>query len=94
MEIKDKDLYIVREELLMELEYEVMKEFATIRKNRVTQEELAEVTNIVRQTINRIENSVTSPQISTMIRLLAPLGFTLKIEPLDWEINIKEISEK
>lgn len=94
MEIKNKDLYIVREELLMELEYEVMKEFATIRKNRVTQEELAEVTNIVRQTINRIENSVTSPQISTMIRLLAPLGFTLKIEPLDWEINIKEISEK
>lgn len=81
--MEKKDLFIAKEQLLMELEYQLIKEFVTIRKKSITQQELAERSKIVRQTINRIENCLTSPQLSTMIKLLNPLGLTLKIVPIE-----------
>lgn len=78
-----KDLFVAKEELLMELEYQLIKDFVTLRKEKMTQQELAEKSRIVRQTINRVENCLTSPQLITMIKLLNPLGFTLKIVPLE-----------
>ena len=37
--------------------------------------------------MNRVERSLTSPKLQTILRLLEPLGYTLKIVPLD---EIKE----
>lgn len=74
--------FILKEEFYLELEYELITEYIKARKGKYTQEELASQTNIARQTINRIENSVTSPQLLTMLKLLKPLGLTLKIVPI------------
>lgn len=80
--MKNVDELVAKEQLLMDLEYELIKNFIRIRKGNMTQEELAEETKVVRQTINRIEKGLTSPQLSTMLKLLIPLGFTLKIVPI------------
>lgn len=74
---------IAKEKLLMELEDSLIEEFITIRKGKnITQNELAESSRVIRQTVNRIENCLTSPQLGTMLKLLEPLGYTLKIVPL------------
>lgn len=74
---------IAKEKLLMELEDSLIEEFITIRKGKnITQSELAESSRVIRQTVNRIENCLTSPQLGTMLKLLESLGYTLKIVPL------------
>lgn len=88
--MEEKEKFIVKEQMLMELEHQLIKDFVMIRKGKMTQQELAEKSEIVRQTINRIENSLTDPQLFTMIKLLVPLGFTLKIVPLEEEDIIWE----
>jgi len=57
------------------------------KNNKLTQRDLAKKTGIKQPVIARIEKYVNSPQISTLIKLLYPMGYTLRIVPLD---NIKE----
>lgn len=79
----EKEIFIEKEKLLLDLEYQLIKDFISIRKEQnITQQELAEKSQIIRQTVNRVENCLTSPQIRTMLKLLEPLGFTLKIVPI------------
>ena len=76
-EFKEKEL------LLSNLEYELICDFIQKRKdNNLTQKELAELSNIIRETIAKIENQVVSPQINTLIKILEPMGYTLKIEKI------------
>lgn len=73
-----------REEKLKELEYEFVQDFIKLRKdNHLTQESLANQAGVIRLTITRIENLITSPQINTLIKILEPLGYTVRIEPID-----------
>lgn len=75
--------YTERENLLMELEYEFVKDFVKLRKDLdLTQQEMADSAGVIRETIARIENQITSPQINTLIKILEPLGYTIKIEKL------------
>lgn len=77
------DNYIKRETLLMELEYEFIQEFVKLRKDlHLTQQQMADSAHVIRETIARIETQITSPQISTLIKILEPLGYTLKIEKI------------
>ena len=81
-EFKEKELF------LSNLEYELICDFIKKRKdNNLTQKELAELSNVIRETIAKIENQVVSPQINTLIKILEPMGYTLKIE----KINKKKI---
>lgn len=57
------------------------------KNNKLTQRDLAKKTGIKQPVIARIEKYVNSPQISTLIKLLYPMGYTLRIVPID---NIKE----
>ena len=82
--MEDKNKYIDREKMLIDLEYELIEQFIRIRRGKhITQDELSNMSQVIRQTINRIENCITSPGINTMIKLLEPLGYTLKIVPLE-----------
>ena len=45
-----------------------------------TQRELATICNIKQPEIARIESLKCSPQVDTLFRLLAPLGYTLSIK--------------
>lgn len=72
-----------REEKLQELEYEFVQDFIKLRKdNHLTQEALANQSGVIRLTVTRIENLITSPQVNTLIKILEPLGYTVRIEPI------------
>ena len=73
-----------KEDKLKELEYEFVQDFIKLRKdNHLTQEAMANQSGVIRLTITRIENLITSPQINTLIKILEPVGYTVKIVPID-----------
>lgn len=73
-----------KEEKLKDLEYQFVQDFIKLRKdNHLTQEAMANQSGVIRLTITRIENLITSPQINTLIKILEPLGYTVKIEPIN-----------
>lgn len=75
--------YIKREKMIMDMEYSIITNYIKLRKNaRISQEQLANETNVIRTTIARIENNMNSPQLKTMLELLEPLGYTLDIVPI------------
>ena len=49
----------------------------------VTQKQLEEMSGVSQPVIARLERGTTSPNISTVMKLLAPLGKKLSIVPLD-----------
>lgn len=57
------------------------------KNNNLTQIDLSKRTRIKQPVIARIEKYVNSTQISTLIKLLYPMGYTLRIVPID---NVKE----
>lgn len=81
---------IAKEQLIAQLEDNLIEEFILLRKGQnITQKELAEQSRMIRATVNRVERCLTSPTIGTMLKLLEPLGYTLKIVPLKKEPNNK-----
>lgn len=81
----EKTLNITPEqELEIQLEMDIIK--ATIearKKNKLTQRELSKKSGVKQPVIARIEKCVNSPQTSTLIKLLYPMGYTLRVVPLD-----------
>ena len=62
------------------LEQEFVDSVVKIRKDRkLTQQEIADNADVIRETIARIENRITSPQVNTLLKILEPLGYTIKI---------------
>ena len=55
----------------------------------MTQQEMADTTNVLRDKIAKIERGIYSPNIKSVIRILGPLGYTIKIEKIDKEENIE-----
>lgn len=53
------------------------------KKNKLTQRELSKKSGITKSVIARIEKCVNSPQTNTLIKLLYPMGYTLRVVPLD-----------
>lgn len=75
-----KKNYIEKEKILADLEYNLICDFLRLRKdNGLTQQEFADMSGIVRETIAKIENQIISPQMNTLIKILEPLGYTIKI---------------
>ncbi len=51
-------------------------------KKGYSQRELAELSGVKQPAIARMENLKSTPQIDTLLKILAPLGYTLSITPL------------
>lgn len=49
----------------------------------VSQKKLEELSGVKQPIIARMERGTTSPQLDTILKLLAPLGKTLAVVPLD-----------
>ncbi len=49
----------------------------------ISQRKLEELSGVKQPIISRMENGTTDPQIGTILKLLAPLGKTLAIVPMD-----------
>ncbi len=68
------------EERVMELEYNLICEFIKLRGELgLTQKEMGEASNTVREIIAAIETRRNHPQINSLIKILEPFGYTLSI---------------
>jgi len=56
--------------------------------NGLTQKELEAVSGVKQPVIARLERGTTDPQLSTLIRVLAPLGKTIAIIPIDQSASV------
>ena len=81
----EKDFnFTPEEDAKMELELNLIKQTIDARKKaKLTQRELSEKSGIKQPSISKIESLEHSPQATTLIRLLYPLGYTIKVVPLD-----------
>ena len=71
------------EELLIKMERDLIMAVSEIREEQgVTQSDLAELCNLKQSAVARLENMKHSPRVDSLIRILAPLGYTLKIVPI------------
>lgn len=67
-----------------------IKEFISFRKeNNLTQELFSKYSKVSRTKIARIENGSCSPTIKSMLNILGPIGYTLKIEKVSKKNQIK-----
>lgn len=85
-----ENLKFTQEELAeIELEEELIKAAIKARKNsNYSQRHLSEKTGIKQSSIARIEKRLHSPTVNTLIRLLYPMGYTIKV------VQLKEKSSK
>ncbi|NLM16609.1 MAG: helix-turn-helix transcriptional regulator [Candidatus Riflebacteria bacterium] len=76
----EKDIYTPEEIRESDLRAALMSELIKARKEKgITQKELEKLSSITQPVIARMETGKTSPQIDTVLKLLMPLGKTLKI---------------
>ena len=67
-----------------EFETKLISKLIEARESKgLSQRELAEISGIKQPAIARLENMRSTPQIYTLFRLLAPLGYTLSIVPIE-----------
>lgn len=67
----------------IELEKQVIVAMIEARKKaNLTQKELSELSGIIQPSIAKIETFVRTPQYTTLMKLLRPMGYTLKVVPL------------
>lgn len=78
------DAMLTPEELAeSDMEVALMKEMIRAREERgITQRDLEQLSGVRQPVIARMERGKTSPQLSTVLKVLAPLGLTLAIVPM------------
>ena len=74
------------------LEVDLIGKLIEAREKRgITQQKLAEMTGLKQSAVARLENLTAVPQIDTLLKVLRPLGYTLKIVPVQSpEPSLKE----
>lgn len=80
----EKKLNITPEqEVAIRLEMDIIQATIEARKKaKMSQSELSRKTGIKQPAIARFENGTHSPNINTLIKMLVPLGYGLRIVPL------------
>ena len=83
-ELLDKG-YLTQEEIISsDLRVAIIGELIKARQeNGISQKKLEELSGVKQPIIARMEKGTTSPQLDTVLKVLAPLGKTLAIVPLD-----------
>ena len=75
--------YVALEKQALEIEFGILE---TLIKNRkaanISQANLGEMCGMLQPALGRIEGKKISPSIRTLLKILIPLGYTLKIEKL------------
>mgnify|MGYP000872488160 FL=1 len=76
----ESDFYTEEEIRESDLRAALMSEIIKARQEKgITQKELEQLSGVSQPVIARMETGKTSPQIDTILKLLAPLGKTLKV---------------
>ncbi len=81
----EKNLNITPEqEVEIQLEMDVIKAIIEARESqKLTQRDLSKKSGVKQPAIARIEKGINSAQIRTIIKLLYPMGYTLRVMPID-----------
>ena len=79
----EKDIFTPEEIAESDLRVALISELVKARKEKgITQRKLQEMSGVSQPVIARIEKGNISPQIGTLIKMLAPLGKKLAIVPI------------
>ena len=66
----------------------VINEFITARKEKgISQKELEKLSGVKQPVIARLETGNVSPQVDTLLKLLASVGKTLAVVPMDSKLQ-------
>lgn len=85
--IKRIEKYAVEEKLYQDFIFD----FAVLRhKLGLTQAQMADKSNVLRDKIAKIEAGIYPPNIKSLFKILGPLGYTIKIEKMDDREDINE----
>lgn len=72
------------EEIRMEME--IIQATINARKSKkISQEELSKRSGLKQSAIARVESGVHSSSVNTLIKILHPLGYTLKVVPIKYK---------
>lgn len=78
-----KELFTSEEMRESDLRVAIIGELIKARnESNLSQRELEELSGVKQPIISRLESGVTSPQLNTVLKLLAPLGKTLAVVPI------------
>lgn len=79
-----KELFTQEEIIESDLRVSIIGELIKARKEQgISQKKLEELSGVKQPIIARMENGSTSPQLTTILKVLAPLGKTLAVVPLE-----------
>jgi DNA-binding XRE family transcriptional regulator len=83
-EMRNKGILTSEREAEIQAETNILNALTQARnEHKISQRKLEELTGVRKVTINRIENGYNSPTVDTLIKVLAPLGKTLAVVPLE-----------
>lgn len=83
-ELMDKGYLTLEEKVASDLRVSLIGELVKARRKQgISQKKLEELSGVKQPVIARMEKGTTSPQIDTVLKVLAPLGKTLAVVPLD-----------
>lgn len=79
----ERELYTPEEIQENNIQAQLMCELIKARQEKnVSQRDLKEMTGIAQSTIARIESGATVPSLTTLIKILVPLGKKLAVVPI------------
>jgi len=82
----EKNMQALSEEELAEIDLrvEIVGMIIEARKRKsISQRELEKLSGVPQAVIARFERNSTNPRLTTMLRILRPLGYKLAIVPID-----------
>lgn len=83
-ETKKKLKITPEQEAEIQLEMDIIEATIKARKeSNLTQRELSKKSGVKQPVIARIEKHANSPQTNTLIKILYPMGYTLRVVPLE-----------
>lgn len=81
--MNDESRVSADERAKIDFEVELIGKMIEAREKRgLSQRDLAKLCGVKQPAIARLESMKTSPQIDTLLKILAPLGYTLSITPI------------
>jgi len=81
--MEDESRVSTEQKAKIDFEVELIGKMIEAREKKgLSQRELAELCGVKQPAIARLESMKTSPQIDTLLKILAPLGYTLSITPI------------
>ena len=79
-----KEIFTDEEISASNMRVAVINEFITARKEKgISQKELEKLSGVKQPVIARLETGNVSPQVDTLLKLLASVGKTLAVVPMD-----------